>query len=65
MKAALVCFVLLSLFVVFSWYFIVPYLGLVLLLMPAVIAILGARELWVTLRPRLTARAATPELRTN
>ncbi|MEN3113362.1 hypothetical protein ACFONG_01660 [Uliginosibacterium paludis] len=63
MKAALVCLVLLTLFVLFSWYFIVPYLGFLLLAMPAMITILGAREIWRALRPQLASAPRPQTLR--
>ncbi len=64
MKAALVCFVLLTLFVLFSWYFIVPYLGAVLLGLPLVIVILGARDVWHAIKAH-TPSTRMPELRPN
>jgi hypothetical protein len=67
MKAAALCLILTLVFVMFCWYLVVPYLGLILLAMPALIVILGARDIWVATHKnaRKPEGSPHPELRTN
>lgn len=57
MKAAAVCFVFLLAFIALSTYLIVPYLGFVLMAMPVVMVVVGARDIWHARKPAPQARS--------
>lgn len=58
MKAALICLILTVFFVIACWYFVIPNLGLVLMMVPVTMIIVGAYDIRNAVHKHASQRAA-------